>query len=262
MELVRMCCIIKPFVSWNVAEVGAVTRERCGGQGYLLVNRVGEALGFSHAGTTAEGDNKVLTQKVAKELLADVSKGTYELPTLEISEEDLPKVARIDDLTVLKSLIALKLNLTTEALVQSMGQKVLIEKRSLFEVWMQEDSDLVQQVAHAYGDNLIFAHCCDMGKAGQWGNTNSAVMERLVVLYGLGIVEQNLAWYLFNGAVSPAMAKTLADVRSGVVKSLAPHVNGIVEGLKVGDPNSPIAGDYLEYNSKPNNGELGPAPKL
>jgi acyl-CoA oxidase len=199
---------------------------------------------------------------VAKELLADVSKGTYELPTLEISEEDLPKVARIDDLTVLKSLIALKLNFNTDALVQSMSQKVLIDKKSLFEVWMQEDSDLVQQVAHAYGDNLVFAHCCDMGKAGEWGTTNAAVMERLVVLYGLGIVEQNLAWYLFNGAVSPALAKTLADVRSGVVKSLAPYANAILEGFKVGDTNAPIAGDYLEYNSKPNNGELGPAPRL
>ena len=38
--------------------------ERCGGQGYLLVNRVGEALAFAHAGMTAEGDNRVLTQKV------------------------------------------------------------------------------------------------------------------------------------------------------------------------------------------------------
>jgi hypothetical protein len=33
-------------------------RERCGGQGYLSVNRFGELIGFAHAGMTAEGDNR------------------------------------------------------------------------------------------------------------------------------------------------------------------------------------------------------------
>jgi hypothetical protein len=45
-------------------------RERCGGQGYLSCNRFGSLIGFSHAGITAEGDNRVLFQKAAKELLA------------------------------------------------------------------------------------------------------------------------------------------------------------------------------------------------
>jgi acyl-CoA oxidase len=48
-------------------------RERCGGQGYLSVNRFGELMGFAHAGMTAEGDNRVLMQKVAKELLGMLS---------------------------------------------------------------------------------------------------------------------------------------------------------------------------------------------
>ena len=42
-------------------------RERCGGQGYLSVNRFGAAIGAAHAAMTAEGDNSVLMQKVTKE---------------------------------------------------------------------------------------------------------------------------------------------------------------------------------------------------
>ena len=38
-------------------------------QGYLSVNRFGEFFGSAHAGMTAEGDNSVLMQKVAKEHL-------------------------------------------------------------------------------------------------------------------------------------------------------------------------------------------------
>lgn len=38
--------------------------------------------GFSHAGMTAEGDNSVLMQKVAKELLAGVQAGKIKLPVV------------------------------------------------------------------------------------------------------------------------------------------------------------------------------------
>merc|ERR1719361_697511 len=62
-----MCCAIKPMVAWHLNKVGVVGRERCGGQGYLSVNRFGGLLGSAHAGMTAEGDNSVLMQKVAKE---------------------------------------------------------------------------------------------------------------------------------------------------------------------------------------------------
>lgn len=43
---------------WCVQETATTCRERCGGQGYLSCNRFGAILGFSHAGMTAEGDNR------------------------------------------------------------------------------------------------------------------------------------------------------------------------------------------------------------
>jgi len=79
-ELVRQCCIIKPLASWNNEHVGAVARERCGGQGYLSVNRISENIAFAHAGITAEGDNRVLIQKVSKELTTDLANGKYKHP--------------------------------------------------------------------------------------------------------------------------------------------------------------------------------------
>ena len=38
-EVVTMCCAIKPVTSWLLEETVSVTRERCGGQGYLSCNR-------------------------------------------------------------------------------------------------------------------------------------------------------------------------------------------------------------------------------
>lgn len=63
-EVVVLCCAIKPLCAWNAEDVGTTCRERCGGQGYQSCNRFGMVIGFAHAGMTAEGDNRVLMQKV------------------------------------------------------------------------------------------------------------------------------------------------------------------------------------------------------
>jgi len=31
-EVVYLCCVIKPLVSWNLEKVASICRERCGGQ--------------------------------------------------------------------------------------------------------------------------------------------------------------------------------------------------------------------------------------
>lgn len=49
-----MFCVVIAAAAAN----GVGCRERCGGQGYLSVNRFGELIGFAHAGMTAEGDNR------------------------------------------------------------------------------------------------------------------------------------------------------------------------------------------------------------
>merc|ERR1712001_679470 len=79
-ECVTMCCAIKPMASWNVETVCTVSRERCGGQGYLSCNRFGTFLGLAHAAMTAEGDNSVLMQKVAKEHLPVTAKKGFKNP--------------------------------------------------------------------------------------------------------------------------------------------------------------------------------------
>ena len=55
------------MTAWHLNKTVTVSRERCGGQGYLSVNRLGTIFASAHAGMTAEGDNSVLMQKVAKE---------------------------------------------------------------------------------------------------------------------------------------------------------------------------------------------------
>ena len=40
LNVVRMCCAIKPSSSWHLGKVVTTARERCGGQGYLSASRL------------------------------------------------------------------------------------------------------------------------------------------------------------------------------------------------------------------------------
>jgi len=95
----------------------------------LSVNRLADAMAFAHAGMTAEGDNKVLIQKVTKELITDLGTGKTENPEMTIDEEDLAKKEKIDDLEVLRNLVNFKQMMLTGELMENMRLKILEQKQ-------------------------------------------------------------------------------------------------------------------------------------
>lgn len=83
---VSVCCVylyVFSFVSLCLLLAAAdLTLWACHlislGQGYLSANRLGHVIGFAHAGMTAEGDNRVLMQKVTKEVMDFARRGNVE----------------------------------------------------------------------------------------------------------------------------------------------------------------------------------------
>ncbi|KAJ2998718.1 hypothetical protein HDV02_004163 [Globomyces sp. JEL0801] len=146
-EIVRLCCVIKPLVTWNFERVASIGRERCGGQGYLACNELGPAVGFSHAGMTAEGDNSVLMQKVCKELLTAVAKKEVVYPKYKPQSFD---VTKFDDLlTMIKLREVMLVKQTATVMRSKMG-----DGKPLFDVWMKEESDLIQATAKSFGERI------------------------------------------------------------------------------------------------------------
>lgn len=99
---------MKPLISWNSRDVSSIMVERLGGQGYLSVNRLGECIGFSHSGITAEGDNSVLMQKVAKEYLEMLHSGDYKQPKVFYPRSQILKVTQCDTIHLLRDLMAIR----------------------------------------------------------------------------------------------------------------------------------------------------------
>jgi len=62
--------------------MATICRERTGGGSFLLNSAIPQGLLSSHSGMTAEGDNRVLMQKVVKDILSDMQKEKHDLPKL------------------------------------------------------------------------------------------------------------------------------------------------------------------------------------
>jgi acyl-CoA oxidase len=81
-EVLMLCCIDKCLITWNLERVSNIVRERCGGQGYIACNRLGEYISLAHASITAEGDNRVLMTKVIKDLMINIKNKLTTMPEL------------------------------------------------------------------------------------------------------------------------------------------------------------------------------------
>ena len=110
----------------------------------MSINRIESLIPFAHASITAEGDSAVLMQKVSKEYVDDYSKNLLFPPSYE--KPDLRNnIFTIDCLfNLIKYREALLLKLLTE--------KTIKNSKSIYQVWMLEESDLIQDLAFTYGE--------------------------------------------------------------------------------------------------------------
>merc|ERR1711992_297485 len=244
-EVVTMCCAIKPIASWNLEECNTVTRERCGGQGYLSCNRFGTFLGLAHAAMTAEGDNSVLMQKVAKEHLGFLMKNP---PKLE-----KPASGSVSDQAYLHYLLkAREAKIYTE-----LGTKMAkAGKAGTYDSWMFEESDLIQHAGKAFGERLIadrFAvtlETCD--------KSLEPILSQLFSLYLSSIVEKNLSWFVIQGILPARDISAVKEHSAQLCADLGTQSLAICESFGITDTmlSAPIALDWVGYNSYDNQGEL------
>ena len=242
-EVVTMCCVIKPLASWNLERVATVSRERCGGQGYLSCNRFGTFLGLAHAAMTAEGDNSVLMQKVAKE----------HLTTFKPSAPSEAPAADLDSCDYLHYLLQKREDLNFIKLGKTMMKA---GKEGMFDTWMYQSSDLVQGSARSFGERLIseqFAAVIEKSDA-----SLQPVLTMLYKLYVLDIVERDLAWYMLNGVISQDVAQQVSSTSAALCQEVAPHSLSLIKAFDISEAmiSAPIARDWVTYNEVDNQGEV------
>jgi len=168
----------------------------------------------------------------------------------------------LDNLEVISNLLRFRITSLASELMARMNKKIMEEGQPLFDVWMKQESDLIQYTGECYGELMTFDVCMNEHKKGNYGITNGELMGNVIMVYGLGLIEKNLGWYLSNGVVGLDAGKGFGDIKSQYVKMVAPNCDDLIDGFMIDNIYSPIATDYEEYNKTPNYGEHGPVPKL
>jgi len=242
-EVVSLCCVIKPLVSWHLERCATIARERCGGQGYLSCNRFGVFIGLAHAAMTAEGDNSVLMQKVAKERLA----------MFKPQKVQLPQKADFNNISFLHDLLLVKENTNFTEL----GGKLMKAGKRMFESWMMQESDLVQASAKSFGERMVSDEFNKL-ISNQSDDKLKETLMMVYKLYLLDIIERDLGWYISNEIITPNAAREVKKVSHAICNMLAPSTHHLIDSFNITDEmlSAPIALDWESYNDHDNRGEV------
>jgi len=241
--VVSMCCAIKPLASWNLEKVATVCRERCGGQGYLSCNRFGTIIGLAHAAMTAEGDNSVLMQKVAKERLV----------VFKPSASAAPPTTNVTSIEYLQWVLMKR----EDVLFTELGKAMKAAgKAAMFSTWMYEKSDLIQGAGLSFGERMCSEQFSAVISSAE--SSLQHVLSDLHHLYLLDCVERDLGNLIINGVLPLDVAKQVKAESQKVCAQLGPYALQLVDAFGITEDmlSAPIARDWVSYNAYDNQGEV------
>ena len=244
-ELEVLCSGIKALNTWHTERVASITRERCGGQGYLAANKFAEILGDAHAICTAEGDNSVLMIKVAKERLAWAKKDGGKWVASALA----PFVG-FEDVRNPDYLLALfkRREATQIAQLQGVMDHDMRHGSTLFEVWSVRQSDAVQALARSYIERVCLEQF--LARIASAPKSIKLMLEQLAVLFALDVVEKDAAWFLTSRVLTVDQGAHAVQTCRDMCLQLAPQAIHLVDAFSVPEHLlPPAARDWVKYNT-------------
>ncbi len=213
---------LKAFSTWNTTHTLQTGREACGGEGYLAINRFAALKADSDIFTTFEGDNTVLMQLVAKNLLTD-----YAATFKGKSKGDLARWALGQKLALAADRNpfggALRGDLldahTQRALFQRREERILAAagakvraltaggRMTAYAAFMSQQNVLLT-LAFVHIERLVHARFDDAIRACPDASLRPS-LARLRDLFALFHLEKGRAWFLESGLLSAARSREL-----------------------------------------------------
>jgi len=257
-ELETLAAGLKAVATWHATATIQECREACGGMGYLKGNRFSALKADTDVFTTFEGDNTVLLQLAAKNLLTDFRDQLGELDPLGTASffagqvfetvaersamrEVLTRLAddllpgRDDQEDLANREVQLELLRWRSAHIRSGVARRLkggIDAgRDPFSVLIDCQDHLIA-AARAYVDCIVmesFAaaipRCADPG--------SRALLDRVCDLYALSTIEADRGWFQEHGRLSSTRSKAVIKAVNALCATLRPHASELVEALGI-----------------------------
>ncbi len=258
-ELESRAAGLKAANTWHASRAIQEAREACGGAGYMAENRLVALRGDTDVFTTFEGDNHVLTQLVAKELLTAYADDIRSMSPVEwvrfaastVSERVVKRTAAE---TIIQTIVDARQDSEEEGSLFNRGTQIkMFEDREEYllasvarrlQAKSKEMSefdafntvqDHVLHAATAHIDRVVL----EAFVAGIDACPDEEASELLGIvcdLYALSVIEDDKAWYIEHRYLSTERAKAVTRGINDRCRALRPHVKTLVDGFGIPEP--------------------------
>ena len=255
-ELESRAAGLKAANTWHASTAIQEAREACGGAGYLAENRLIALRADTDVFTTFEGDNHVLTQLVAKELLtayADDIRGMSPVEWVRFAANFAGDrvLKRTAAETIMQTILDTRQDNEEEGSLFNRGTQVkMFEDResyllssvarrlqgkskemSAFDAF-NAVQDHVLHTAKAHIDRIVLEafvagiDACEEEEARR-------VLEMVCDLYALSVIEDDKAWFIEHRFLSTERAKAVTRGINERCRTLRPHAQDLVDGFGI-----------------------------
>jgi acyl-CoA oxidase len=255
-ELESRAAGLKAANTWHATRAIQEAREACGGAGYLAENRLIALKADTDVFTTFEGDNHVLTQLVAKELLtayADDIKGMSPVEWVRFAanfagERVLKRTAAE---TIMQTILDTRQDNEEEGSLFNRGTQVkMFEDReeymlatvarrlqakskemSAFDAF-NSVQDHVLHTARVHIERIIL-EAFVAGIDSCQDEEAREVLGNVCDLYALSVIEQDRAWFMEHRFLSTERAKAVTRAINERCRNLRPYAELLVDGFGI-----------------------------
>src|SRR3954447_21222068 len=247
-ELETLAAGVKAVATWHASDTIQTCREACGGAGYLRANRFATLKADTDVFTTFEGDNTILLQLAAKNLLTDCKDAFGELDPFGMAQfvagqalgvlterTALRKLAdsllpgRDDDADLLARKTQLDLfRWRYEHLLAGAARRLkggIDAGKDPFTV-LVDCQDHVVETARAWVDLVVLEAFAAKAEG-------EPLLERLCSLYALQRIEAERGYYQEHGRLSAARSKAVIKAVNALCAELRPDARTLVDAFGI-----------------------------
>ncbi|OYD68773.1 acyl-CoA dehydrogenase family protein [Rhodococcus sp. OK302] len=267
-ELEGRAAGLKAANTWHATRAIQEAREACGGAGYLAENRLTSLKADTDVFTTFEGDNHVLTQLVAKELLtsyADEVRGMSPVDWMRFAATTVSDVVkkRTAAQQILQTIVDTRQDNEEDGSLFNRGtQMKMFEDREeyllstaarrLQAAQKREENpfdafnfvqDHVLKAAQAHIERVIL-EAFVAGIDSCEDDTAKELFGEVCDLYALSVIEEDKAWFMEHRHLSVERSKAVTRGINERCRTLRPHVATLIDGF--GIPESLLGSAMLD----------------